>query len=230
MSRMIVMNPKGQMLINGLDMNNDSPIHLAAYRKQYQTFTLLAANGAFLDQPNAGSQDPVDAVDGNLEILKEIAKIQSLTPANKKRIDKEIEKITNKGNSAVLEKSAPASPEKQGSQSPVNRSVSPIRETPKTEGHQIYDEVMSNPRAFINSGVAAKEQAVLQRSASRSTMSDMKRQRSLTPSRLNSFPEFELLPPNDEFYAEDEIIVTNLVPANGFFYLPKSTAYDNMTY
>lgn len=226
MSRLVASNPKGQLLINGLDMNNDSPIHLAAYRKQYSTFLLLAANGAFLDQPNAGGQDPIDALDGNMDMINEIAKLPNLSVANRKRIDKELEKRSKKEQSAVLDKSTPMTPEKN--QSALSRSVSPIGESNKTEGHRVYEEVMNNPKAFINSGVKAKEQA-LQRSASKSNMSELKRQRSTTPNKSNLFPEFELMPPNDEFYADDEIVVTNLMPASGFFYLPKTTAYDMIT-
>lgn len=50
------------MLINSLDQNNDSPSHLAAYRKRIDILILLAKKFAFLNQPNAAQEDPIQAI------------------------------------------------------------------------------------------------------------------------------------------------------------------------
>lgn len=222
MAKVLVQNPKGQLLVNGLDMNNDSPIHLAVYRKQFDTFLLLAANNAFLDQPNAGGQDPIDALEGNEEMISKVAKM-NLSDANRKRIDKELAKLAAKSqDTAVVEiKSPEKSPEK------IKVQSSPTREASKTSGQKMFDQVMSNQKEYVKSGFEARDRAITERSRS-PTMAESRMTRGKSQIKNIENFEFELLPPNEEFYPDDEIIITNLVPPNGFFYPIKSTAYDTM--
>lgn len=220
MAKTIVQNPKGQLLVNGLDQNNDSPIHLAAYRKQYDIFLLLASNNAFLDQPNAGSQDPIDALEGNVEIIKKVASM-NLSDGNRKRIDKELAKLSGKANEPVAFDIKV--PEKKIEL--CSMLASPTREASKTAGQKMFDQVMSNQKEYVKSGADARDKAIIERSRS-PTMAESRVTRSKSQIKSNLNFEFDLLPPNEEFYPEDEIIITNLVPPNGFFYPLKSTAYD----
>lgn len=161
MVKTIVQNPKGQLLVNGLDQNNDSPIHLAAYRKQYDIFLQLASNNAFLDQPNAGSQDPIDALEGNVEIIKKVAAM-NLSDGNRKRIDKELAKLSGKVNELVV-LDVKVTDKKIEQFSPLR---SPTREASKTAGQKMFDQVMSNQKDYVKSGADARDKAIIERSRS----------------------------------------------------------------
>jgi hypothetical protein len=45
----IIANNNGFLLINSIDKNNDSPAHLAAFRRNFDILLILAKNDAFLD-------------------------------------------------------------------------------------------------------------------------------------------------------------------------------------
>lgn len=60
--KQILNKEKGRMLINSLDRNNDTPAHLAAYRKHTDILLDLAVRGAFLDLPNSGNKDPITII------------------------------------------------------------------------------------------------------------------------------------------------------------------------
>lgn len=62
MVKLIVENPKGIMLVNSLDKNNESPAHLAASQKNMNILNFLVKNGAFLDQPNAQKMDVISVI------------------------------------------------------------------------------------------------------------------------------------------------------------------------
>lgn len=214
------------MLVNGLDMNNDSPIHLAAYRKQKDIFLMLAAFGAFLDQPNAGGQDPIQALQ-DPEIVMQVARFNNLSAGSRLRIEKELAKI-NGTNSSDIKDSALIVSKPPADNSPKKEAVSSIIHAdskPRTLGHQVFDHVMKNQANFINSGFQSKEVADRDRSRS-PTMLDPQLVRSRSQNKSDASLQFELLAPNPEYYDNEEIVITNIVPPSGFFYPLKSTAFD----
>lgn len=247
MAKMIIANPQGQLLINSLDVNNDSPIQLAAYRKQMTIYMMLAYNNAFLDQPNAAGEDAIDAIQDPAEkerVLHELERAQ-LTEGNMNRIQTELRKMKDRAQMADDGGDEKDGENQDGTKTPMSpkslRKVSFITsnnegggrtaEKEKPEGYHIFEKVMKNQDDFINSShnpafadIGGSTAAT--RSPARTGIS----QRPISSPTLNKSynDEFEVSNPCSEFTPSDEIVVVSLMPAPAFFYIPKTTTYDNL--
>lgn len=217
MARQIIGNPQGQLLINSLDLNNDSPIQLAAYRKQSGIYMMLAQNNAFLDQPNAGGEDAIDAIQDPAEkqrLLQEMLKIPTLSEGSKKRIALEMKKNQPQASQPPLGQT----PTKPLASTMVNSQVP----SEKKEGHYVFEKVMSNQNQYIQgTGEMANRET---RAPTRTAAVTMK---NLDVGSLGDL-EFELAMPGSEYLPEEEVSVVSIMPGSGFFYLPKSTAFDQL--
>lgn len=220
MVQAVISNPGGQLLINSLDSNNDSPIQLAAYRGHNDMFLTLAQNNAFMDQPNAAGEDAIDAIQNPKEkerILGELAKMPNLSQANKNRL--EAERRKQMGGNAPIPVVAGA-----GAQAPPTMPLVTSQQTPQQrEGQAVFEQVMSNQNSYLMS----TPQRAASPSPQRRTTS-MSPIPVLTPTKSNPGNEFDLMPPMEEYYQDDVIAVVSLVPASGFFFPPKSTAFDRI--
>lgn len=234
MVKLIISNPQGSLLINSLDVNNDGPIQLAAYRKFMGIYLLMATNNAFLDQPNAAGEDAIDAIKDPVEkskVLTELSKYQ-LSEGNAKRIQTELLKLEKKG--LTEENRQPDEDENSGtlSQSHSIRKVS-FAQTPqvkeiapsKTEGQLVFEKVLNNKADFINnssafSGAASPraQRSPLQTPTKRMVSSDISRA-----------DEFEISYPIEEYSPQDEITIVSIITPPAFFYPPKTTQYDNLS-
>lgn len=220
MVQAVISNPGGQLLINSLDSNNDSPIQLAAYRGHNDMFLTLAQNNAFMDQPNAAGEDAIDAIQNPKEkerILGELAKMPNLSQANKNRL--EAERRKQMGGNTPIPVVAGA-----GAQAPPTMPLATSQQTPQQrEGQAVFEQVMSNQNSYLMSTPQRPASPSPQRRTT--SMSPIP---VLTPTKSNPGNEFDLMPPMEEYYQDDVIAVVSLVPASGFFFPPKSTAFDRI--
>ena len=226
MAQAVITNPQGQLLINSLDSNNDSPIQLAAYRGHYDMFMTLAQNNAFLDQPNAAGEDAIDAIQNPKEkarILADLSKLPTLSQANKNRLEAEHKKNLASGTPVPIMSNDRAPQTSSSPMAPPPLATSSMNPQQR-EGHAVFEQVMNNQNSYIMS-TPPKQQS--------SSPSPQRRTTSMSPIPVlsptkSSTQEFDLLPPMEEFYQDDEIAVVSLVPANGFFFTPKTTTFDRI--
>ena len=209
MVRAAIATPKGQLLINSLDANNDSPVHLAAYRKKLNLFMLFASNNAFLDQPNAAQEDALDALKDPNEKMQVIASLERLplSESNLKRIAQEKRKM--------LEPKTEQTADKKTESVLTNPTSTNNEVKEKKEGVFIFDSVMSNQAGYL----APVRKTTLAGAPSQTPPHDDFALKEL---------EFELPETPAEFCEDDEIAVVNLMPGNGFFFVPKTVAFDNI--
>ena len=226
MARAIISNPQGQLLINSLDINNDSPIQLAAYRNKNDIYMMLANNNAFLDQPNAGGEDAIDAIQNPEEkkkMIDQMTKIQTLSEGNKKRIQAELNKKNQTTGSSIpggedKKDQKTESSMKQGQQNSNEHPGSHMTE--KRDGNKVYEKVMRNQQEYIY-GTSNLEAS---NSPTKSQTS-----RPIMTTSISVDDDFELSQVLDEYLPTDEINVVSIMPSAGFFFIAKSTAYDQIT-
>jgi hypothetical protein len=225
MAQAVIGNPQGQLLINSLDSNNDSPIQLAAYRGHNDLFLTLAQNNAFLDQPNAAGEDAIDAIQNPKDkerILIELSKQPNISQSNRNRIQAENKKQSSLPNTIPLAQPTSSRP---------NMDLAPLTlnspNSQQKEGHMMFESVMNDQKSYIMNSPQRQASPSPSRKPNNFSLSPIPILSATTSA--NGGSEFDLMKPMEEFYENDEIAVVSLVPANGFFFPPKSTAFDRMS-
>lgn len=214
----IIKDNRGFLLINSIDKNNDSPAHLAAFRKQIPILVNLAKNNAFLDQPNAESKDPIMTIQDEklrLEVINKLKKLDldEKTQKHLKNLEKRMEKKattpikTNESKTSIVLK-------KEESVNGIElQQLEKMEELKVKKGLAYFNDIITGKTENIE-----KEARKKMKLEEKNNYDDFKEN--------NDDFKFDLPFPSQEMELSDTKVVSCLVPGRGFFYLPKTTAFD----